>query len=179
MKNEYIRLLPAHPDLAGALCDYYQRNREFLQPFDPEREEGFFTSEGQRLLLDQEVRDREAGTSYRFYIVPAEEPEKVIGFVGLNNVVRGAFQSCFLGYKLDGDYLGRGYMPMAVDMLTGYAFETLGLHRIEANVMPRNRASLRVLEKCGFVNEGLSPAYLRINGVWEDHIHMVKLNGEM
>ena len=68
---------------------------------------------------------------------------------------------------------------MAVEMLVRYAFEELQLHRIEANVMPRNAASLRVLEKNDFVNEGLSKYYLRINGTWEDHIHMVKLNDSM
>ena len=85
----------------------------------------------------------------------------------------------FLGYKLDQEYLNQGYMTMAVDMVTAYAFSVLGLHRLEANVMPRNKASLRVLEKNGFLNEGLSKYYLNINGVWEDHIHMVKLNESM
>ena len=65
-------------------------------------------------------------------------------------------------------------MTAAVGVLTQYAFSQLGLHRLEANVMPRNRASLRVLEKNGYENEGLAKRYLHINGVWEDHIHMVK-----
>lgn len=68
---------------------------------------------------------------------------------------------------------------MAVEMLVRYAFEELRLHRIEANVMPRNAESLRLLEKNDFINEGLSKYYLKINGVWEDHIHMVKLNDSM
>ena len=67
-------------------------------------------------------------------------------------------------------------MTMAVNMISSYAFQTLGLHRLEANVMTGNKASLRVLEKNQFVNEGISRYYLNINGVWEDHIHMVKLN---
>ena len=70
-------------------------------------------------------------------------------------------------------------MTMAVGMVVGYAFAKLELHRVEANVMPRNLASLRVLEKNQFVNEGMSKYYLRINGVWEDHIHMVKINYAM
>ena len=70
-------------------------------------------------------------------------------------------------------------MSVAVEMLIKYAFEELGLHRIEANVMPKNKASLRVLEKNQFINEGTSKYYLNINGVWEDHIHMVKINYAM
>lgn len=67
-------------------------------------------------------------------------------------------------------------MTEAVKAVTDYAFGTLNLHRVKANVMPRNKASLRVLEKVGYRNEGLTIRYLKINGVWEDHIHTVRLN---
>ena len=169
-------LVPADPALAEALADYYRRNRTFLRPFEPEREEAFFTPAHQRKILEQEVRDRETRTSWRFYLTPEAEPGKVIGAIGLSHVVWGAFQSAFLGYKLDGAYVNRGYMTEAVRQVVEYAFGTLQLHRIEGNVMPGNKPSLRVLEKDGFQNEGLSRCYLRINGRWEDHIHMVKLN---
>ena len=179
MKNQVIELIPADPSLAESLCAYYIRNRDFLRPYEPVREESFFTAEHQRQILTAEAAARAAGTGFRFYICPTEEPGKIIGNIGLSNVIRGAFQSCHLGYKLDRDYRGRGYMPMAVNMVTGYAFRELKLHRIEANVMPRNHASLRCLQKCGFENEGISRYYLNINGTWEDHIHMVKLNYDM
>ena len=179
MENEHIQLIPAHPDLAGAVADYYRRNRVFLQPTDPPREEEFYTGEFQKGLLEKEVRSRQEGRSCRFFIVPVDEPGRVIGFVALNNIVWGAFRSCFLGYALDRDWLHRGYMTGAVALAVDYAFRCLGLHRIEANVMPRNRASLGVLEKNGFQKEGLARAYLNINGVWEDHIHMVKLNDDL
>lgn len=68
---------------------------------------------------------------------------------------------------------------MAVGMLVRYAFDVLHLHRIEANVMPKNTASLRVLEKNSFINEGISKYYLNINGIWEDHVHMVRINHNM
>ncbi|MFQ8638097.1 MAG: GNAT family N-acetyltransferase [Acutalibacteraceae bacterium] len=102
--------------------------------------------------------------------MPVARPEKIIG---LDNVVRGAFCSAFLGDKPDADYLSRGYMTAAAGMLVRYAFRESGLHRIEANVMPR------VLEKNGFVNEGLSRDCLKINGVWEDRIHMMKISRAM
>ena len=68
---------------------------------------------------------------------------------------------------------------MATEILVKYAFEELHLHRIEGNVMPRNLASIRVLEKNHFVNEGISKHYLKINGIWEDHVHMVRINYAM
>lgn len=127
----------------------------------------------------KETLDFKAGSSYRFYIKLTGEPQNIIGVIGLNNVIRGAFCSAFLSYKLDENYINQGYMTMAISMLVSYAFEELHLHRIEANVMPRNNASLRVLEKNHFENEGSSKYYLKINGIWEDHIHMVRINYNM
>ena len=179
MENSWIRLVPAAPEMATVVADYYRRNREFLRDYEPGREEAFFTMAYQAALLEKEAQERKAGTSARFYIQPAREPERIIGMIGLNNIIRGAFQSAFLGYKLDSAYCNRGYMTMAVAMMVEYAFQELRLHRIEANVMPRNRASLRVLEKNDFENEGLAKRYLQINGEWEDHIHMVIRNAAM
>ena len=122
---------------------------------------------------------RKENTAFRFYIRLAEQPNKIIGIIGLNNVVWEAFCSAFLGYKLDKNFINSGYMSMAIAMLVNYDFEELHLHRIEANVMPKNIASLRVLEKNAFINEGISKYYLNINGIWEDHIHMVRINYDM
>ena len=179
MKNQYIQLVPADTSLAAKVVDYYKRNRTFLETFEPVRNEEFFSLEYQQSVLEKEMIEYRARTAFHFYIVPIEHPSKVIGIIGLNNVIWGAFCSAFLGYKLDKDYTNKGYMSVAVEMLVEYAFEELGLHRIEANVMPRNKASLRVLEKNQFINEGISKYYMNINGVWEDHIHMVKINYAM
>lgn len=179
MKNQWIQLVPADTSLVERVVDYYQRNRDFLAAYEPARDEAFFSLDHQKAVLEKEMAAFEARTAFRFYITSTEWPSQIIGMIGLNNVVWGAFCSAFLGYKLDKDYVNKGYMSTAVKMLTQYAFEELGLHRIEANVMPKNKASLRVLEKNHFVNEGLSKYYLQINGVWEDHIHMVKINYAM
>ena len=178
MQDERIRLIPADLSLAPRVADFYARNREFLRPYEPIRREDFISLACQERALKKEVAEWKAGTGYRFYIVPADSPREIIGTIALSNVVMGAFCSAYLGYKLDEAHQGRGYMTAAVGMVVKYAFEELRLHRIEANVMPRNRASLRVLEKNGFENEGLSRAYLNINGVWEDHVHMVKLSDQ-
>lgn len=179
MQNQLIQLIPADLSLAEQVVDYYQRNRKFLEKFEPMRTEDFFSLAYQREVLQKEMADCKEKTAFRFYIKLVEQPEKIIGIIGLNNVVWGAFCSAFLGYKLDEQFINQGYMSMAVSMITQYAFEELHLHRIEANVMPRNQASLRVLQKNQFKNEGISKYYLKINGVWEDHIHMVKINYDM
>lgn len=166
------------PDIteAEAVCEYYLRNRSFLEQFDPRQEEEFFTVDVQRKLLWIQEELWEDDMSYRFYIFTKDSEEKLIGLIALNNIMRGPFLSCFLGYKLDKDHCRKGYMTEAVKRMVQFAFEDLNLHRIEGNIMPRNKASIRVVEKNGFKKEGISKKYLKINGVWEDHLHYVKLN---
>ena len=157
---------------------FYRRNRAAFAPFDPVQPEDFFTEEGQAERLAEELGWAEVGRSFRFLLVQPRHPGKIIGALGFNEIVRGAFQSCFVSYKIDAALWGRGYGSEAIRYGTGWAFRVLGLHRAEANVMPRNAASLRAAEKAGYRPEGLARRYLNINGVWEDHIHMVKLNEE-
>ncbi len=176
LQTQSIQLVPADESLAEQLADYYRRNRAFLKAFEPVRNREFFTADHQQSILREDVSGLAAKTSFRFYIRPVEQPQIIIGTIGLSNVVWGAFCSAFLGYKLDQGFINKGYMSAAVGLVVQYAFEELRLHRIEANVMPKNKASLRVLEKNHFVNEGTSKHYLNIDGVWEDHIHMVRIN---
>ena len=107
------------------------------------------------------------------------EEDKVIGALTFSNIVKGVFLSCFLGYNLDKDEINMGYMTEAVKKGIEIMFQDYGLHRIEASIMPRNIRSLKVTQKLGFQEEGLSPQYLKINGKWEDHLHMVLLNHDI
>ncbi|MBI3259581.1 MAG: GNAT family N-acetyltransferase [Ignavibacteriae bacterium] len=79
------------------------------------------------------------------------------------------FQNGRFGYSIDSEFAGQGIMTSAIKAIVHYAFSELLLHRLEANVMPRNIRSKRVLEKCGFQKFGFSPKYLFINNDWEDH----------
>ncbi len=167
---------PSHAELT---LDYYLRNRAFLEEWEPVREEAFYTLEKQREILTQEQADIESGRLFRVWIFKKGEENSAIGTFGFSNIVRGAFLSCFLGYKLDGREICKGYMTEALQRGIAVMFEEYGLHRIEANIMPKNGASFRVVEKLGFCCEGLSPKYLKINGVWEDHIHMALLNDKV
>lgn len=164
---------------AAAVADYQRRNREFLRPFEPTHGADYYTLWYWTRWLAEERQEEADGHSRRFFLSPRETPARVIGLVSLTNVVRGAFLSCFMGYKLDAEYLNRGLMTEAVGAAVRWAFDDMGLHRIEANIMPRNARSARVAEKCGFVCEGVSRRYLKIDGRWEDHAHWVCLNPAM
>lgn len=98
------------------------------------------------------------------------ETGAVRGRAALSSIVWGAFQNAYLGYWIDGASVGRGLATEMVGAAVTFAFARVGLHRVQAAVMPRNVASLRVLEKCRFRREGLALRYLEIAGTWEDHV---------
>ncbi len=95
---------------------------------------------------------------------------RLVGQVTVASVTRGAFQSASLGYWIDGAVAGRAIMPTAVALVVDHCFGPVGLHRIEADVRPENAASLRVVEKLGFREEGRHLRMLHINGGWRDHV---------
>lgn len=111
-------------------------------------------------------REMQLGTSYGFGIFV---DDAFSGEINLNSVHRGAQQSAYVGYWMDQRNAGRGYMPESVVVLMGFAFDRLNLHRLQISIIPRNHASLRVVEKLGLRDEGVAERYLEINGVWEDH----------
>ena len=102
-------------------------------------------------------------------LVVSRDGGELLGQVSLNEMVPGAFRSAYLGYWIGAAHAGRGFAREAVGLLVAHAFDGLGLHRVEANVQPTNRASLGVVRALGFRREGFSPRYLRIAGRWEDH----------
>ena len=91
MQNKFIELVPADLSLAEQVVDYYRRNREFLEEFEPKRDDAFFSLDYQREILKTEMCARKENTAFRFYIRLAEQPNKIIGIIGLNNVVWEAF----------------------------------------------------------------------------------------
>jgi ribosomal-protein-alanine N-acetyltransferase len=149
---------------------YYRENRDHLQPFSPVFAPDFLD---EALWLDQ-VRNRvpemAAGAGFRAFLFPRATPSWIIGNLNLTQVHRGAFQSCVLGYNLAAGEQGKGFMTEAVRGAVAFAFDTWKLHRVAANYMPRNTRSAAVLERCGFKIDGRAPAYLLINGRWEDHV---------
>jgi [ribosomal protein S5]-alanine N-acetyltransferase len=161
------------------VLDYYLRNKYFLEEWEAVKSEEFYTKKYQEEQLDKELAVIENNGAFRLWLFKKEDESRIIGSVGFNNNVRGAFLSCHLGYKLDKDELNKGYITEAIKKGIDIMFNKFGLHRIEANIMPKNKRSLRVVEKLGFYNEGLAYKYLRINGKWQDHIHMVLLNEKL
>lgn len=113
-------------------------------------------------------REWQLGTGYGFGIFT--EDGAFAGEINLSSVQRGPFQNAYVGYWIDEKYAGKGYTPEAVVVGARFAFEELGLHRLQIAIIPRNQASRRVVEKLALREEGVALRYLEINGVWEDHV---------
>ena len=168
-----LRLLG--PEAAAAVREYGLRTAEFHRPFDPVRLSDFWELPVVAGRLATHVFEAEQDRSLCLFIATRSEPQRVLGAVNLRNIVRGALEGATLGYGLAPDAVGRGYMTEAVRRIVDIAFDELALHRVEVNIMPRNARSLAVVERAGFVREGLSARYLQIAGKWEDHVRLARV----
>jgi ribosomal-protein-alanine N-acetyltransferase len=170
LRGRRLLLRPLARDDYEAWRDVRRASREWLERWEPRRPPGETAPSARDdfvAMLADRAAEHAAGTGYSFGIFADD------GFAGAMNmrpIERGPFQSARLGYWIDERVAGRGYMPEAIVLVLRFAFGEAGIHRVEANVIPRNAPSRRVMEKLGFREEGLALRYLQIAGVWEDHV---------
>ena len=172
------RLIVEHmaPGHAAALADFFRRNEQHLAPWDPPRPAGITEPEFWTAECERAVEDYGHGTVVRWVLRLRAAPERVIGRINYTQIARGPFQSCMLGYAIDHAHEGRGLMREALEATVEHMFAVLKLHRIQANYVPDNARSGRLLERLGFVGEGLARDYLFIDGAWRDHVLAARLN---
>lgn len=149
-----------------------ERSREWLEPWeplpDPTSPDPATDPDAFKARCGAWERQRHFDTAYGYGMFLHDG--LFIGEVSLGSVQRGPFQSAFVGYWVDAEHAGQGYVPEGVAVILRSGFEELGLHRIEAAIVPRNTASRRVMDKLGLREEGLAERFLQIRGVWEDHV---------
>ena len=169
VEGESVQLRSPKASDYGEWRDLREGSREFLQPWEPTWPEDDLTRAAYRRRLAAYARDRENGVAYPFFVFRNEDGA-LTGGITLSNVRRGVAQMGSLGYWSGRPFARRGYTLAAVRALADYAFGTLNLHRLEAACIPQNEPSRRLLGRAGFVEEGIAQAYLKINGVWRDHV---------
>jgi ribosomal-protein-alanine N-acetyltransferase len=152
-------------DDAPALAAAYRRNRSHLEPWDPQRDESFYTEGGQASAVAGQLTSVRRGLLASWVLTRDDE---IVGRVNLNNIVMGVLRSATLGYWVDGEHLRRGLATGAVGLACAQA-QGRGLHRVEAGTLLHNVASQRVLERCGFEAYGMAPRFLFLGGAWRDH----------
>ena len=152
-------------------------SRDFLVPWEPTWPDDALTIPAYRRRLRQIGHEWRSDQGYAFFIF-LRETGILVGGVNLSGVRRGVAQAASLGYWMGETFANRGLMGEALTALLPYAFERLGLHRIEAACLPHNKASRALLARLGFQQEGYARGYLKIAGRWQDHILHALLAGE-
>lgn len=171
----YLRILTEED--AVVFTDLVLRNKEYWTVFEPRHDASYYTVPMQKEKIRESLYQMRDRREYNFGIFNSET-SKLVGQISLYSIKRLPFSSGFVGYSIDHECVGRGIGTEALKLITQFGFETVGLHRIEAYVSPRNSASIRVLEKAEFEREGLHRKLLYINGVWEDHYMYAQLEGD-
>lgn len=168
-RTERTLIALAGPEDAAALLRHRQASRAHLAPWEPVRDERYYTLEACRRVIAAGAEAARSDRGYPFVVFDGAR-SRVLATFTFANVVRGVFQACHLGYGVAADCQGKGLMFEALTRGLAVAFEDLDLRRVMANYMPRNQRSARLLERLGFEREGYARQYLQINGVWEDHV---------
>jgi [ribosomal protein S5]-alanine N-acetyltransferase len=182
LHGENIELRPPRYADRAKWNEVRTENKEWLAPWEaslPETPVGSPSSEfiSKRPSFYSMVRalhrEARAGRSYSFMMW---QGNNLIGQITMGGVIYGALRGAHIGYWIDRNYAGRGLTTDAVNTLTAFGFQALGLHRIEINIRPENAASIRVAEKAGYRFESDRPKFLHIAGAWRDHKSFVKIN---
>lgn len=162
---------------APELLRYRVANRAHFAPWEPLRDESYFTLEHCVQAIAEGRERARLDRGYPLFVFDRGDRELLATF-HLANVVRGAFQACHLGYGIAERAQGQGIMHEALQAGLAWAFGVLDLHRVMANYMPRNERSARLLARLGFEREGYAKRYLQIASAWEDHVLTARVRPE-
>ena len=154
-----------------------RESRDFLTPWEPTWPADDLTRSAYRCRVKRYIRDIREDAGYAFFLFDTRT-SRLAGGLTLSNVRRGAAQTASLGYWIGLPFARQGLMTAAVRAVLAFGFENLKLHRIEAACLPTNEPSLGLLRKTGFAEEGYARGYLKINGVWHDHVLFAMLAGD-
>jgi len=159
---------------AQSLTGLVSRNKYFWSTYEPLQRPEYYTIDAQYKKIQESLYLMGSKREYTFGIYELGT-NNLIGHISLYAIKRLPYSSAFVGYAMDEIYVGKGIVTEAVELVVQFAFEQIGLHRVEAYVSTENSASIRVLEKSGFQQEGLLRKLLYINGQWVDHYMYARL----
>lgn len=175
-ETERLKLKVITEDYAPIVLKFLTENRDIFEPYEPLKYDIYYTEEYQRHNLHAELAGFNKQQYYRFYVFLKDNENEIVGTISFSNIIGYPFCSANLGYKFAKKYQHNGYAFESICCALFAIFRDTNLHRINAYVMPNNEQSIRLLDRIGFVNEGVSRKCICINGQYEDHIHYGLLN---
>lgn len=161
---------------ADKVLSFYNKNKEHFEPWEPARDPNFYSLAYHRLTLSVEYNLIQQSKALRFWLFRKQDPTEIIGSINFYNISYGSYLTCQLGYKLDANYTGNGYAYEGIQTGLQIIFDQYKLHRVEANIMPSNLASIHLIKRLGFQYEGMASSCIRINHIWEDHLKFALIN---
>lgn len=164
---------------APNVCEFYEKNYNRLALWEPNLSKHFLLTDAMEKFMKADFKNILLGNSIRYWFSFKNYPDKLIGAVNFQDIKRGAFKSCQIGYKIDKDCSGLGLTTEAVSCAISSLFAKEGLHRIEALIATDNVSSIKLAEKLGFLREGISRECVNINSEWKDCYQYSLLNGEL
>jgi len=170
LASERLVLTLPQAEHAGAMLAFWQKNSDFLSPWNPPPNGDMHSLEYWQDNIEKAQVGFLAGSQLRLLMILRARPDVMIGSIGYSQIFRGPFRSCMLGYQIDEAEQGRGLMREALQTSLRHVFEQLRLHRVGANYMPHNVKSGRLLAGLGFRIEGYAKNYLFIGDAWRDHV---------
>lgn len=168
IETDRLRLSVLRKSEAARIAGYFVKNRDFHKRFAQTHPDSYFTVSEQRKFLAYDCESFLAGSLVPFWIT-VKGSEEIAGRVSFFNLAYGGMMSCAVGYHLDKDHTGKGYMTEALEAACEFMFKEYKMHRIEAFILPENEPSINLIRRAGFTDEGRRVSYMHINGQYRDH----------
>lgn len=169
IETERLILKVEDSSIAKSVLNFYIKNKELFERFEPTRPQNFYTLAYQTASMNYEYNEIMKGKNLRYYIYLKTAPDTLIGTINFSRMENGPFSRCSIGYKLDFSYHHHGYAQEACKACIPVIFSNYKIHRIEARVSPENIPSIKLLENLGFRYEGIEYQGVEVNGTFKDH----------
>ena len=168
LETESLRLAVLRKSESARIAGYFADNREFHKPFAQTHTDEYFTPATQKKYLAYDCNSFLEGSLVPLWI-SLKGSDRVIGRISFFNFAYGGMMSCAVGYHLDKDHTGKGYMTEALKGALAFIFDEYHMHRVEAFILPENETSINLVKRVGFHYEGVRNSYMHINGKYRDH----------
>ena len=178
LETKRLILTTANRKMTDDILSFHTRNKDHLLAWESRTTEEYYTRSYQRLIIRSERHRMRTMQGIDFWLIE-KHSNVLMGKVSVFGIMMGHFRGCTIGYKLDKDYVGFGYMQEALNEVIRFLFNELKLHRIEINILPRNQRSVNVVNNLGFSLECESKDFMEVNGVWENHLRFVRINPDI
>lgn len=175
-ETQRLRLRVLNESYAQTALRFYSEGRDHFDPVEPVKAANYYTVGFQTLNLQNEFNAFINGVYMRYFWFVKEQPERIVGTASFSNIIRGAYRSCQLGYKLLPAFQKQGFALEAVSRLVTAVFEEERLHRIEAYTLPDNINSISLLTRLGFAFEGAARSMILLRDGYADHNRYVMIN---